>query len=111
MKFKIIAAVCAFACVSVFAAESPTQVVQKKDAELQSLIRKSVLSAKEKERIKGLLSDVFDFELLAQKIPPGCDMEVDGRCDPRQVRFGVPAHGPQFEREETGNVPHGQHPL
>lgn len=70
MNFKIIAAVCAFACASVFATESPTQVVQKKDAELQSLIRKSALSAKEKERIKSLLSDVFDFELLAQKSLP-----------------------------------------
>lgn len=57
------------ACVSLmaFAAEDPVAVVKKKDAELQALLKKSNRSAKETERVKSLLNDSFDFELLAKK--------------------------------------------
>lgn len=50
-----------------FAAEDPIAVIKKKDAELQTLLKKSNRNAKEKERVKSLLSDSFDFELLAKK--------------------------------------------
>jgi phospholipid transport system substrate-binding protein len=57
------------ACLSLlaFAAEDPVAVIKKKDAELQTLVKKSNHTAKEKERIKTLLSDSFDFGLLAKK--------------------------------------------
>jgi len=50
-----------------FSAENPVSVIKKKDVELQSLLKKSSLSKNEKERIKTLLNDSFDFKLLAQK--------------------------------------------
>ena len=50
-----------------FSAENPVSVIKKKDGELQSLLRKTSLSKNEKERIKTLLNDSFDFKLLAQK--------------------------------------------
>lgn len=50
-----------------FSAENPVNVIKKKDGELQSLLKKSSLSKNEKERIKTLLNDSFDFKLLAQK--------------------------------------------
>ena len=57
------------ACLSLvaFAAEDPVAAIKKKDAELQSLVKKSNRTAKEKERVKALLSDSFDFGLLAKK--------------------------------------------
>lgn len=57
------------ACLSLlaFAAEDPVAAIKKKDAELQTLVKKSSHSAKEKERIKALLGDSFDFGLLAKK--------------------------------------------
>lgn len=50
-----------------FSAENPVNVIKKKDGELQLLLKKSSLSKNEKERIKTLLNDSFDFKLLAQK--------------------------------------------
>ena len=50
-----------------FAAEDPVAIIKKKDAELQTLVKKSSRTAKEKERVKALLSDSFDFGLLARK--------------------------------------------
>jgi len=57
------------ACLSLmaFAAEDPVAAIKKKDAELQALVKKSNHTDKEKERIKALLSDSFDFGLLAKK--------------------------------------------
>ncbi|MCQ2063311.1 MAG: ABC transporter substrate-binding protein [Fibrobacter sp.] len=59
----------AVACASLvaFAADDPVSAIKKKDAELQSLIKKSNRSSKETERVKALLNDSFDFELLATK--------------------------------------------
>lgn len=51
----------------VFAAEDPVVAIKKKDGELQALLKKSNHTAKEKERVKDLLSDSFDFEMLAKK--------------------------------------------
>jgi len=50
-----------------FSAENPVSVIKKKDGELQSLIKKSSLTKNQKERIKTLLNDSFDFQLLAKK--------------------------------------------
>lgn len=50
-----------------FAAEDPVATIKKKDGELQTLLKKSNHTAKEKERVKDLLSDSFDFEMLAKK--------------------------------------------
>lgn len=57
------------ACASLlaFAAEDPVATIKKKDAELQTLLKKSSRSAKETERVKSLLNDSFDFGLLAKK--------------------------------------------
>ena len=56
------------ACVSLmaFAAEDPVAAIQKKDSELQTLLKKSSRNAKETERVKNLLNDSFDFALLAK---------------------------------------------
>ena len=50
-----------------FAAEDPVAAIKKKDGELQALLKKSNHTAKEKERVKDLLSESFDFEMLAKK--------------------------------------------
>ena len=55
------------ASVLAFAAEDPVNAVKKKDAELQTLLKKSSRNAKEMERVKSLLNDSFDFALLAKK--------------------------------------------
>ena len=57
----------ACAAVVAFAAADPVTVIKKKDAELQTLLKKSNRSAKETERVKSLLNDSFDFALLAKK--------------------------------------------
>ena len=54
------------ASVLAFAAEDPVNAVKKKDAELQTLLKKSSRNAKETERVKSLLNDSFDFALLAK---------------------------------------------
>ena len=50
-----------------FAAEDPVAAIKKKDGELQALLKKSKHTIKEKERVKDLLSESFDFEMLAKK--------------------------------------------
>ena len=50
-----------------FAAEDPVAAIKKKDGELQTLLKKSNHTSKEKERVKDLLSESFDFEMLAKK--------------------------------------------
>ena len=50
-----------------FAAEDPVAAIKKKDGELQALLKKSNHTSKEKERVKDLLSESFDFEMLAKK--------------------------------------------
>ena len=57
----------ACAAVVAFATDDPVTVIKKKDAELQTLLKKSNRSAKETERVKSLLNDSFDFALLAKK--------------------------------------------
>ncbi|MCQ2093175.1 MAG: ABC transporter substrate-binding protein [Fibrobacter sp.] len=59
----------AIACASLmaFAADDPVAAIKKKDVELQTLLKKSSRSAKETERVKVLLNESFDFELLAKK--------------------------------------------
>lgn len=66
MLKKIILAV---ACASLlgFAAEDPVSAIQKKDVELQALLKKSSRNATETERVKALLNDSFNFEELARK--------------------------------------------
>lgn len=55
------------ASVLAFAADDPVVAIKKKDAELQTLLKKSSRNAKEMERVKSLLNDSFDFALLAKK--------------------------------------------
>jgi phospholipid transport system substrate-binding protein len=55
------------ASVLAFAADDPVSAIKKKDAELQTLLKKSSRNAKEMERVKSLLNDSFDFALLAKK--------------------------------------------
>ncbi len=51
------------ACASLlaFAADDPVAAIKKKDAELQTLLKKASRNAKETERVKSLLNDSFDF--------------------------------------------------
>ena len=63
---KMFAVLTMFAVVA-FAADDPVMTVKKKDAELQTLLKKSNRNAKEMERVKSLLNDSFDFALLAKK--------------------------------------------
>ena len=55
------------ASVLAFAADDPVSAIKKKDAELQTLLKKSSRNAKETERVKSLLNDSFDFAQLAKK--------------------------------------------
>ncbi len=48
----------------------PVAAISKNDKELQSLLKKKSLTPKDNERVKGLLSDVFNFKLLAEKSLP-----------------------------------------
>ena len=65
--FKKILVAMACASMLAFAAEDPVAAIQKKDTELQALLKKSSRNAKETERVKSLLNDSFDFGLLAKK--------------------------------------------
>ncbi len=65
--FKKIMIAIACASLMAFAAEDPVAAIKKKDVELQALLKKSSRSAKETERVKVLLNESFDFELLAKK--------------------------------------------
>lgn len=64
---KKILAIVACASLLAFAADDPVAAIKKKDAELQTLLKKGNRSAKETERVKSLLNDSFDFQLLAKK--------------------------------------------
>ena len=64
------------ASVLAFAADDPVNAVKKKDAELQTLLKKSSRNAKETERVKSLLSDSFDFALLAKKTISSSDWKA-----------------------------------
>ncbi len=59
-----------------FAADDPVAAIKKKDGELQALLKKSSHTAKEKERVKELLSESFDFEMLAKKSLSAKDWEA-----------------------------------
>ena len=63
------------ASVLAFAADDPVNAVKKKDAELQTLLKKSSRNEKEMERVKSLLNDSFDFALLAKKLLSKGDWE------------------------------------
>ncbi len=65
--FRKLFVVVACASLLAFAAEDPVAAIKKKDGELQTLLKKSSRNAKETERVKSLLNDSFDFELLAKK--------------------------------------------
>ncbi len=69
MKIQIIASVLALFTAVAFAAD-PVQAISKNDKELQTLLKKKNLSKKDGERVKSLLSDVFNFGLLAEKSLP-----------------------------------------
>ncbi|MCQ2061556.1 MAG: ABC transporter substrate-binding protein [Fibrobacter sp.] len=75
------------ACVSLmaFAAEDPVAAIKKKDGELQTLLKKSNRSVKETERVKTLLNESFDFELLAKKSLSKSDWEKQDA--PSQEKF------------------------
>lgn len=72
---KLILAVACFSLMA-FAADDPVTVVKKKDAELQTLLKKSSRNAKETERVKTLLNDSFDFQLLAKKSVAASDWKA-----------------------------------
>ncbi len=59
----------ALSCMTAFAAD-PVQAISKNDKELQALLKKKSLTKKDNERVKALLSDVFNFKLLAEKSLP-----------------------------------------
>lgn len=68
-----------------FAAEDPVQAIQKKDKELQALIKKSNRSAKESDRVKSLLNDSFNFKMLATKsLPKGV---LEAQAPEAQAKF------------------------
>lgn len=69
MKLQVFASVLALIAVSAFAAD-PVQAISKNDKELQTLLKKKNLTKKDNERVKGLLSDVFNFKMLAEKSLP-----------------------------------------
>lgn len=66
-KIKILITTLLISSSLLFSAENPVQTIKKKDVELQTLLKKPNLSKKEKEHIKNLLNESFDFKLLAQK--------------------------------------------
>ncbi|MCL4101633.1 phospholipid-binding protein MlaC [Fibrobacter sp. HC4] len=76
----------AIACASLFAfaAEDPVASIQKKDAELQALIKKSNRSVKETERVKSLLNESFDFELLAKKSLSSSDWKAQDEASQKK---------------------------
>lgn len=73
--FKKLLILIACASLMAFAAEDPVATIKKKDGELQTLLKKSNRSVKETERVKTLLNESFDFELLAKKSLSKSDWE------------------------------------
>lgn len=69
MKIQIFASVLALFTAMAFSAD-PVQAISKNDRELQTLLKKKNLSTKDGERVKSLLSDVFNFGMLAEKSLP-----------------------------------------
>ena len=69
MKIQALLTALALSFTLAFAAD-PVQAISKNDKELQTLLKKKSLSKKDNERVKGLLSDVFNFKLLAEKSLP-----------------------------------------
>lgn len=69
MKIQIFASVLALFTAMAFSAD-PVQAISKNDKELQTLLKKKNLSTKDGERVKSLLSDVFNFGMLAEKSLP-----------------------------------------
>lgn len=69
MKIQVIASLLALLVAVSFAAD-PVQAISKNDKELQTLLKKKNLTKKDNDRVKGLLSDVFNFKMLAEKSLP-----------------------------------------
>ncbi len=69
MKIQMIASVLALFTAVALAAD-PVQSISRNDKELQTLLSKKSLSKKDGERVKVLLSGVFNFGLLAEKSLP-----------------------------------------
>ena len=69
MKIQIFASVLALFAAMAFSAD-PVQAISNNDRELQTLLKKKNLSTKDGERVKSLLSDVFNFGMLAEKSLP-----------------------------------------
>lgn len=69
MKIQMIASVLALFTAVALAAD-PVQAISKNDKELQTLLQKKSLSKKDGERVKSLLSGVFNFAMLAEKSLP-----------------------------------------
>ena len=69
MKIQILLSIVAMSFVTAFAAD-PVQAISKNDKELQTLLKKKSLNKKDNERVKALLSDVFNFNRLAEKTLP-----------------------------------------
>ncbi|MCQ2122329.1 MAG: ABC transporter substrate-binding protein [Fibrobacter sp.] len=83
--FKKLLILIACASLMAFAAEDPVAAIKKKDGELQTLLKKSNRSVKETERVKTLLNESFDFELLAKKSLSKSDWEKQDA--PSQEKF------------------------
>ena len=69
MKIQILLSIVAMSFVPAFASD-PVQAISKNDKELQTLLKKKSLNKKDNERVKALLSDVFNFKRLAEKTLP-----------------------------------------
>ena len=69
MKIQILLSIVAMSFVTAFAAD-PVQAISKNDKELQTLLKKKSLNKKDNERVKALLSDVFNFKRRAEKTLP-----------------------------------------
>ncbi|MCQ2103981.1 MAG: ABC transporter substrate-binding protein [Fibrobacter sp.] len=80
---KLIIAVACVAMVA-FAADDPVASIKKKDTELQALIKKSSRNAKETERVKTLLNESFDFELLAKKSLSSSDWKAQDEASQKK---------------------------
>lgn len=83
--FKKLLILIACASLMAFAAEDPVAAIKKKDGELQTLLKKPNRSVKETERVKTLLNESFDFELLAKKSLSKSDWEKQDA--PSQEKF------------------------
>lgn len=56
--------------IAVSARPDPVDLIKAKDAELQSLLRKKNRNAKDTEKIKSLINDIFDFQNLGRRALP-----------------------------------------